>query len=631
MLTMSIFVALILASPMSKRIGSSIANAVAARKGEMGAPFKTGVVREGNSLTVRFSDLSRANGIQLFDYGFLLERDDELVPALLESFYYVCQGREPTTRHSYDLSFKLFWTYILGYEKTFGEHLRHLRQLDTSFFDGYHDWLRGRIQLRHISKKNPSELKGSTISGRYSLVRRMLNYLKTSEKFHALVDQNLNVKKNPEPGYHHNIKHHRPLPEATIIRIRDACQRSIIDTITARAAGEAYASAFDANFDIGAATAPKFKEFPFCVGAYAKAEEYRLDVESFARKFPGLTRALRDPYHKKSDIMRHLHFTPVTLVPFVIMCNFEMIFNPDPLLLSEFSDISDAIIFPSTRHSIRRPKKRGSTTQVRNFAKNDEYPFGLNVLLRELKKYSQRTRQYIEEGARRKIFIFKSRLGFGSFGSQSEASTWGKALNQFIQENDLPDFTLSEIRATGSELVSAITRGDIRAQQAMLSHMILATTETSYENEGAKTRRREKLADEMALRERRITTNGKADTRGKGLSAAAKTAVTPGFICLEPLFSPIEGQKDGRLCDAYGRCPRCDLAAVTAGDVRSCANMFLVRDALHRASSVISPARWTKYWQPQLMAVEEIWLPQFSDEIKALASKLRLPSIPGFE
>lgn len=241
---------------------------------------------------------------------------------------------------------------------------------------------------------------------------------------------------------------------------------------------------------------------------------------------------------------------------------------------------------------------------------------------------------------RDRVFVFWQYNGkvcnspFRAYGvnqEPSEDTVWHKHLKDFTRENNLPDFTLSSLRATGSDLVHNLTGGDLKAQQQILGHVSAATTERNYQSGPAKRRRREGLASAMQWHERFVATNGKSDTRDGRLREGRNTAATPGFACAEPTSSPQLGQRQGKLCTAYGKCPGCELGLVNTADPAALVRIMQLRTGIADARLRLEPQRWLMQWQPELAAIDSIWLPKFSPAVRKRAETLLLPSIPDVE
>jgi hypothetical protein len=232
-----------------------------------------------------------------------------------------------------------------------------------------------------------------------------------------------------------------------------------------------------------------------------------------------------------------------------------------------------------------------------------------------------------------KLFVFAYESGgHGSFQSQNRSSLWSKSLIKFNAENGLDHITMSQNRSTGADLVSEISGGDIQAQKEKLNHDSIYTAEQSYESPRSRSRRREALALEMAFRSRRLETNGKFDPRGQNLTVLEKSAVTPGFVCLDPYESPWPTETKGRLCSAYGKCPACPLAGIAADNrSRVLFRLLQLRAKFEEALVNCHPERWDRHWRVQLKALDEEWLPKFSPLDLAGARVLNLPAILGLD
>jgi hypothetical protein len=109
-------------------------------------------------------------------------------------------------------------------------------------------------------------------------------------------------------------------------------------------------------------------------------------------------------------------------------------------------------------------------------------------------------------------------------------------------------------------------------------------------------------------------------------------AATPGWRCLDPYDSPIDGQEKGKLCAAYGACPNCPLANLNARDPYSLARALQLKAKIETAQTVLPALRWLKVWAPRLQRLVDYWLPSIQDPaVIAAASKLDLAELPELE
>ncbi|SCX30162.1 hypothetical protein DSM25558_4872 [Agrobacterium sp. DSM 25558] len=589
---------------------------------------RTGALEENGVLEVVFVDHNAPTKFQRFNFGRHFQHRPEVTRAVAHAFYEIALSQEPATRSGTFTHVATFLDFLAGIANTYGRDVQILKDINLDIPDLFYNWVKGDLTLRSLPRP---ELASLTWVARYRTVRRLFRIIRNSS-FGSQLDPSLAFRK-PEGGSHLEVRHRTGMTEAQLVARRHACLKEVDSVLNKLAMGMSYVDEFDIEaIDITSKTVTPFRDFKTCVAAYSVAEQDRLNPGDFAKKYPGLKRALRPPYHRKGDVLRHLHFTPRTLVPFILLLNQESIFNPDGQLLLELDKIALPSTFsPKTRLRSAARKRRGRTKdQIHTYPINDGYRYGTQNLYAEIRQYTMRARALLGTQHLNKLFVFAYEGGgHGSFQSQNRSTLWRKSLAKFNAENGLDHITMSQNRSTGADLVSEISGGDIQAQKEKLNHDSIYTAEQSYESPRSRSRRRELLALEMAFRSRRLDTDGKFDPRGQNLTVLEKSAVTPGFLCLDPYESPWPTETKGRLCGAYGKCPACPLAGISSnGRPKALFRLLQLRARFEEARAYGHADRWDTHWRIQLTALDDEWLPKFSPLDLEDAKQLNLPAIP---
>lgn len=592
---------------------------------------RTGVLEENGLLEVVFVDHSAPLKFQRLSFERYFKHRPEVTRAVAHAFYEMALGQEPDTRPATFIHVASFLEFLTGIASTYGRDMQVLNEINLDIPDLFYSWVKGELTLRNMPRP---ELASLTWVARYRTVRSLFRIIRSSS-FGSQLDPSLEFRK-PEGGSHLEVRHRTGMTETQLVARRHACLKEVDSVLDKLSKGRSYVDEVDIEaVDVTSKAVTPFRDFKTCVAAYSIAEKDRLDPKAFARKYPGLKRALRPPYHLKGDVIRHLHFTPRTLVPFILLLNQESLFNPDGQLLLELDRIGLPSTFsPKTRLKSAARKRRGRTKdQIHTYPIKDEYRYGTQNLYAEIRHYTARARAFVGPQHANKLFVFAYEGGgHGSFQSQNRSSLWKKSLAKFNSENGLDHITMSQNRSTGADLVSEITGGDIQAQKEKLNHDSIYTAEQSYESPRSRSRRREALALEMAFRSRRLETEGKFDPRGQNLTILEKSAVTPGFLCLDPYESPWPSEQKGRLCGAYGKCPACPLAGIAAiNRPKSLFRLLQLRARLEEARLHCPPDRWHAHWDLQLKALDEEWLPKFSPVDLEEAKRFNLPTIPRLD
>lgn len=157
------------------------------------------------------------------------------------------------------------------------------------------------------------------------------------------------------------------------------------------------------------------------------------------------------------------------------------------------------------------------------------------------------------------LFLWLHRFGPASFAKND--FTFRQALKRFGERHKIPLLQLKKVRPSSLDRVHEITGGDLLKVRDIANHESIQTTFVDYETDAMARRDIEKLGEAM-LQNDRFTTSGGVIKTFLTAPELDRGSATPGYACLDPLLSPIPGERDGVLCKAYGRCPICPLAAL---------------------------------------------------------------------
>jgi hypothetical protein len=166
-----------------------------------------------------------------------------------------------------------------------------------------------------------------------------------------------------------------------------------------------------------------------------------------------------------------------------------------------------------------------------------------------------------------------------------------------------------------------MTDGNIEAARAVLNHASVETSRADYQTSSNNKRDGDRLAAMTGRRVRNAETGGHSRNDFVGC--------TPGFGCADPYDSPIAGQRKGRLCTAFGRCPACPMSLGETEDARSVAYMLRLEAGFVDAASNVDMSRYSSTVGPELLALRSEWLPRVSEDVFAKARQV-LPTLPSF-
>lgn len=560
----------------------------------------------------------------------------KLAPAEADFIFATQKLRSRDSRENIVKYFRYFSNFLDHLSYTYSKKVNSLEDICTNVLDLYIKWLDGDSII-----KSKLSLSVSTRKARYKVIYRFLDWCRKSSSYSAQISKTLFLQPNPWANAHLSVVHHEALSKVQVAQIRLACTSEIKETLAKLYATK---SAF-LNRDLLNSTTPYEKSVVHLKGNVHRCLRHlhtviadgHITKKEMSSQMPGLARVVVPPYFVFGEIIPSLYITPRSIVPFVILMAFHTAFNPAPLLDLRWGNITrQAGSDGKDRWCIQGDKRRGNSgPQSRTFPRDNDNRFGAISLLVELRRFNTRIKMHLTRGHTDSVFVFWKSLGtqpsgFINHPSRKISGLWDSCLARFIQHHGLPRFTLANIRSSVGDLVDFMSEGDIEAQQTIQQHRSKKTTEASYQTRRAKTRRAEQLAEGMDQRQRVIDSTGKISFR-TNYSKEDMTAATPGFRCWEPRASPIPGQKEGKLCSAYGECPLCPLSYIHLEDPFTVPRFLQLKAAFEVARDRMNPQRWWIKWQPAYEALTEDWFPRIPDVSWQKSTRSHLPPIPAIE
>ncbi|WP_193175411.1 hypothetical protein [Oricola nitratireducens] len=590
-----------------------------------------GVVRDGERLQIRFRDPSSPSGFQEISLNEW-SHHGEVADALAKYVWAWGAAKAPGTRRSLVKTIEIFRQYLRSREEDGHEQIKHIPQISAAVLDGYAVWLEKQQPKGGVGWSN------ATKALRYNCAYRFCEWLAGGRSPPSTLPE-IGPRRCLWSRDGKNTTSYRFLSEQELLAVRDACRKEVAKVLADLEFGESVVA--DPSVSLpspGESSQIPYRDLKVCIKSFDVYFSEGVPKRSELRTLhPGLSRTLVKEYNSAENIARHLYFTSRTIVPFVLLLTIDAMYNPATVLSLSWEDIQKGHpIFGDARWRLSGRKGRANERQFRSFAASSSDPMTTVNLLRALEKHTARIRSNLPIIHRNRVFCFWQARGqqfrvFGAAHDPSEDSGWCRQLKTFITDHELRDFSLASLRKGSAELVDAFTAGDIKAQQRVLGHASATTTDRHYRSPFAKRRRTERLATGMQWHERYVTSDGKADTRDHRLFEGRNTAATPGFVCIQPHSSPQLGQREGRMCSAYGKCPDCPLAMVNPRDPFAYKRLTQLRDAINLARTRVEPARWFAEWKRHLIAIEGVWLPLFGQTAIERSALLSLPSIPPVE
>lgn len=583
-----------------------------------------GVVFNDDETAILYRDWSAHSLTQVVRFKLFKEAPALVMPCAAFLLDRGGQAR-PKTRYAYIKKLTYLSRFISAYGSSYGIRITEYTDFSTRFMEEFKKWLRGQGDVRPRVNENGGVGKLTT-GDAYKLVRDLIQWIAGDKRYSMLAPRGISFDLNPSDGGYKDIKPRKGLSEADLKAIRRACFAELRTTTEKLERGLSVLQ--DDSIVVPDLTSRPnaFADFNVCLRAYRSVENLLLSPETLEAQYPGLKRALRSPYNPVGDVREHIHFTTRTIVPVVILLGMYFGFEPDTLLLLDWTGETDSQLYGAARGVVTGVKYRGGMQEKsKPYARIDKTEFSPAALFEILRKTTKGTAKLISPDCE-KVFCFIRKEG--TFGFFRDSGDFKSPLKRFIKDHNLPSFTLSSLRKTGGNLVGKLTGGDVAAQKQHQQHKTVNTTLKSYQDESNLERRADKLAELMNVRARRLKNRGRIDTRGGGLPIERKLAATMGFQCLDPYDSPLENQIPGQLCQAYAQCPACPLAIVDRLNSHDFYRLQQLRTRLSEARTTADPSRWRYRWLPQLTALDRDWLPAFPAEVRQKASGMALPPIP---
>lgn len=313
--------------------------------------------------------------------------------------------------------------------------------------------------------------------------------------------------------------------------------------------------------------------------------------------------------------------TLAELFPFVVTLAFWTLFNPETVAGIRRSEVRSDFL---GRFAVVGFKGRSTTDQVATFPTSDDHPCAPKAVIQNVEKITQPLRGRLPPDKRDYLFVGLIRQAYRAKAMVQAYPDVNSAMlsyyrDRFCEEYNLPEFTLQQIRVTGAVVVNRLFGGDVKTTQLLLNHLQIATTD-SYVRRDARRVEAERLANQIEKRARFVRSGGARDVRDQ--PEATQSAATPGFVCADPFFPPGWLDQDEGMCAAYGACPTCPLGSVDRRCANSFANVLRLRNQIREAhrDPRMPPRSWIEIWKPRLEAIEDKWLPMFSDDVRTEAA-----------
>lgn len=325
------------------------------------------------------------------------------------------------------------------------------------------------------------------------------------------------------------------------------------------------------------------------------------------------------------------------LTKFVFLVGFGTLLNTQPLLDLEIPDLEFKSVMGTGRLLIKGMKYRAGKIQRSSFSESNE-PDSPYRLIAFVIRWTERLRDFCSKNLKNHLWLYVPRNKKGASGVETlhqmgrgKSIQFHSHLLGFCKAGGFRWRGLRSIREAGAELADQLYDGDIRQLGALLQHSGVSVTDRHYRYGAAQQRQTEQLVAGMMQRERWVFSDGRIDPRNAPVSDEL-AAATPGFRCLDPLDSPMRGERKGSLCGAYGQCPLCPLGSIDVRSPYALARLLQLK-ALHQTSREdLGEQAWGLRWHESYERLTKFWLPQFTDEaVLVEAERLLIPPLPPLD
>lgn len=499
-----------------------------------------------------------------------------------------------------------------------------LEEVDGAVLAGFVAWLNRRAEGTSNARLHPAVRRNA-----FAAVRTVLHGLQALPRFTEPARRALaSFPVNPWPQASRRSKPRERLRLDEVQAVLAAAEREVVDAIQMTAQTERMIADGHSLTPCVVSSRTPFRSINI---ALAKLSTLELPVDLATVKAEDIHLFHAIPLHGGiGGLTKYLYPTSRHLVPFVVLFALETAFNPDTVLETELKGISESTLLGQPRLTIKGSKGRAAADPV--------VPIGsatagvdLSAVLGCLRSWTTRIRDKAPVWATDRVFLYvpeKTSKDVGTFilRDGQRSVSWGNSLKRFCRDNRLPSFTLGQLRPSVLDEFQQRS-GDIKATQFLARHKSAGTTWTSYTSDGTKQRLRERLGEVMLLAERWIETGGVIDPRDR-VASRDPGAATPGFLCFDPFDSPRPGQRRSKLCQAYGECPSCPLAAVRASDAVAVAWLIALRRRLAEQCPTMPAEVFSAKWSEVVEDLNSL-LRMVDDDVlvRAAAYKLNLPDV----
>ncbi|WP_083664441.1 hypothetical protein [Herminiimonas arsenitoxidans] len=239
-------------------------------------------------------------------------------------------------------------------------------------------------------------------------------------------------------------------------------------------------------------------------------------------------------------------------------------------------------------------------------------------IIRLLMELTASSRLRCAEWEQKYLFLTRCRGGtFGRFG----LSNLNLQLHSFIKRNQLPQFTLRSLRASGA-VAHHRAGGSMESAKSRLNHMSLGTTAIYTDTDDLAEKHDQVIRKFQGELVRISLRKPSQDTQTFLIADAVTNGADTvfGFRCKDPYNGIASGSKPGSLCKQFMKCATCPGALIPLDDVKTAARLLDAYEALNVARARATTEGW---WQRYKALYESTYLILQNELIPAIDKKVK--------
>lgn len=361
------------------------------------------------------------------------------------------------------------------------------------------------------------------------------------------------------------------------------------------------------------------------------------------RTLPGLRDMKEDEY---VELRRIAHPIGIDLVPFFLLLSMHTGFNEQTLRELTLSGIVPIEFLGEARLLIKSSKRRAGPSKIgapqRRAIPASDYELAPERLIQFLRDWTARIRSFAIPQIQDDLFMHVTSEGGKNNRRGLRVDSYAgindnyntKVANfimKFCEVRNIKYSATRDSRLAFSNLIDELSGGDALELKRLLGHKRISTGQDSYQTWEMQKRGAEKLAGAIAAHQRFINSGGKIDSR-RSTTQHDRTAATPGFICADVFQSPQFGEREGRMCASYGKCPACPLAASDANKAYALARFLQLKELYESSIGELGIEIWKSKFSDSYEALTTKWIPAVdSEKNREAASRVVLATLPSLE